>query len=139
MAGTSAGRSGTLLKAKCDFTSVQGINRAFGVVFKDQKTVPQLKNVSDLRQLEFLRQLIVHRAGVVDEEYLQASKKIIPVGSRLELSVEEVAAAANLVVAEGIALLSLQFSPCCGAATTPLSPMAKQTHSSRAVGDMSGR
>lgn len=101
-----SGKLGTLLKTRCDFTSVQGINRAFAVVFKDRMPVPQLRKTQELRQIELLRHVIVHRAGIFDEEYRDTTKKEIHIGSRLELTSDEAANAANLIIEEGMGLWS---------------------------------
>jgi len=95
-----SGKLGTLLKVKCDFTSVQGINRAFAAVFKDRTPVPQLGKIQELREIELLRHLVAHRAGIVDEAYRGVSKRNVQLGSRLELTSDEVINAANLIIEE---------------------------------------
>ena len=100
-----SGRVGTLLRGKYDFTSVSGINRAFGVIFRDRPPVPRLVNTDELRQAELLRHVIVHRAGIVDEEYRKATETPCPLGQRVELTSAQIAASTKLIISEGCSLI----------------------------------
>ena len=80
---------GTILKPKFDFTSIAGIKKAFTVAFKGSDQIAQLQRIlSDpvLWELEVTRNLIVHRAGIVDEEYNKLLSADLPLGKSLELT-----------------------------------------------------
>jgi len=94
---------GTLLESKFDFTSVDGIKKAFGAAFGSTGNSAELLSILSgpkLRELQATRNLIVHRAGVVDGEYNRLMCLDLPVGEPLELTEERVS---ELVESAGVA------------------------------------
>ena len=68
--------------------------------------MPQLRKTQELREIELLRHLVAHRAGIVDEAYRGVSKRDVELGSRLELTADEVMNGANLIIEEARGLWS---------------------------------
>jgi hypothetical protein len=64
---------GNILSCKYDFTSCSGIKKAFVDLDKTQKNSFNFLNDNNLLELENLRNLIVHNAGIVDEAFLKRS------------------------------------------------------------------
>jgi len=64
---------GNILSSKYDFTSCSGIKKAFVDLDKTQKNSFNFLNDNNLLELENLRNLIVHNAGIVDETFLKKS------------------------------------------------------------------
>lgn len=64
---------GTTLRSSFDFTRIEGIQRAYRAAFGKThiKTLDATFQDKQLKDLHALRNLIVHRAGVVDEEFLK--------------------------------------------------------------------
>ena len=84
---------GTILRPKFDFTSVSGMKNAFNAAFKGDKKMEELQDILSnpvLRELEVSRNLIVHRAGVIDEEYNRQLSKDLPIGQPLDLPTSKV-------------------------------------------------
>lgn len=80
---------GTVLKPKFDFTSVGGMKKAYSAAFKGSSQADELQVILSkpvLRELEVTRNLIVHRAGMVDEEYKKQLSIDLPLGQPLELT-----------------------------------------------------
>jgi hypothetical protein len=75
---------GDILSGKYDFTSCNGIKKAFVDLNKKNKTKLDFLENKDLFKLELLRNLIVHKAGIVDDAYLtrNPSAKVI-VGQKI--------------------------------------------------------
>jgi len=84
---------GTLLRSRFDFTCTDGIRDAFRASFGDEENSEELQAILSkpiLKKLEATRNLIVHRAGVVDEEYNRQMSSDLPIGEPLELSDEQI-------------------------------------------------
>lgn len=80
---------GTLLKSKFDFTSTDGIITAYTKAFGSCDALDAFKN--ELRQLELIRNLIVHRGGVVDDKFLSLSSVKARKGNTLRVTLPQVA------------------------------------------------
>jgi hypothetical protein len=102
---------GTLLRPKFDFASVEGIKRAFDAAFRDTKRGVELQSILSkpiLRKLEVTRNLIVHRAGIVDSEYNRQLSSDLPIGEQLEISDDQIKEfVENAGIASGAILLFL--------------------------------
>jgi hypothetical protein len=61
---------GNILSSKYDFTSCSGIKKAFIDLDKANKNTFDFLNDRNLFQLELIRNLIVHNAGIIDDSYL---------------------------------------------------------------------
>lgn len=64
---------GDILSPKYDFTSVKGIKIAFKELLKLAPEDLAFLDKKELNQLEISRHLIVHNAGIIDEDYLKRS------------------------------------------------------------------
>lgn len=73
---------GDLLEGRFDFTGVDGIAKAYKVLFADDE-LKKLFSDPDLRYLEKVRHLIQHRAGRVDEKFKEHTKTVLPLGKEL--------------------------------------------------------
>lgn len=62
---------GDLLCKKYDFTGVSGIEKSFNDLFKKQKNDLSFLKNNYLLQLEISRHLIVHKGGIIDDDYLK--------------------------------------------------------------------
>ncbi|CAD5276982.1 MULTISPECIES: hypothetical protein [unclassified Imperialibacter] len=79
---------GTILQEKFRFTSCNDIYEAYTKTFKKLNGIDNLKAL-ELRQLELTRNLIVHKGGKVDEQYLRLTKNTdLTVGDAYEPSME---------------------------------------------------
>jgi len=96
---------GSILKSRFDFTSVSGIRKAYKVFGEDAYLNETLESPT-LLKLEITRHLIVHRGGVVDEEYRKRSKIDAELGHPLTLSEESVAELRGAMREAGIRLLA---------------------------------
>lgn len=96
---------GEILKEKFDFSSVQGAQKAFEVTFPVSLRVSDIFCNQTLRILEQTRNVIVHRAGIVDEEYVRRTKIAKPVGQSLAVEPSMVEDFGVAVQESGIMLL----------------------------------
>jgi hypothetical protein len=88
-------RIGTILHSKFDFTSCSGIYDAYTKAFKQIENLDFLKS-DNLRLLELSRNLIVHRTGRIDEEYLKLTKRTdINIGDTIDFNFEILAEFSN--------------------------------------------
>jgi len=60
---------GTALLNKFDFTSPNGIKEAYSLAFSRSQNIKEALNNVIITELEATRSVIVHNAGVIDEEY----------------------------------------------------------------------
>jgi hypothetical protein len=79
---------GSVLKSKFDFTSFDGIAEAYLKAFGECKELQELGK--DLKRLEQVRHLIVHRGGLVDEKFVYLTKMKVRPDTVLFIRVEEV-------------------------------------------------
>ena len=81
---------GTLLKSKFDFTSLHGIRQAYRSTFPKSQTISRALDNNELFLLEMKRHLIVHRAGLVDENFINKTGIKLPLGIPIPISDREV-------------------------------------------------
>lgn len=68
---------GTLLKGKFTFTVLVDIKKAYSAAFRDDGESIQQHLASDsLRGLSAVRNVLVHRGGILDENFMKGSSKI---------------------------------------------------------------
>jgi hypothetical protein len=85
------GKMGTLLREKFNFDSLQGIREAYAASFSiDNKKIEDALADKSADALNIMRQIIVHRAGVADQEYVNKASTVplappTPVGSKIPL------------------------------------------------------
>lgn len=96
---------GTLAAGKFDFTSVSGIRAAYSAAFGKRTELEEPLANPNLAVLEATRHVVVHRAGLVDEEYLRRTVDGTPVGKQLPLDGGRVSALANSGVSAACGLL----------------------------------
>ncbi len=96
---------GSILKTKFDFTSVSGIKKAFKSAFSETDELFELLDEPLLTELEATRHLIVHRAGVVDEEFKRRAGAKLPIGTLLEFDDSQVKKFSDCAAQSGTAIL----------------------------------
>lgn len=96
---------GTLLAPKFDFTGVSGIRSAYSAAFGKRTDLDEALFNPTLSVLEATRHLIVHRAGLIDEEYQRRTGDTTPVGQQIRLNGARISALSNAAVAAGCKLL----------------------------------
>jgi hypothetical protein len=96
---------GSVLKQKFDFTGVSGIKKAFKSVFLDTNELFEILDEPLLTELEITRNLIAHRAGVVDDEYNRRTLNQLPTGTVLELDDARAGELCEKAAKGGIAIL----------------------------------
>lgn len=86
-----SGHLGEILSVKYDFTSVDGIKRAFKDLLNlDDQELCFLSDTK-INQLEICRHIIVHNAGLIDTKYLTRSKRTNEVvNQKLQLDITEI-------------------------------------------------
>jgi hypothetical protein len=85
-----SGNLGTFLISKADLTSVPAIRDAFGALFPTSTELRRKLSDRRLWDLCQKRNLIVHRRGIVDEQYLANTGDKLPIGTPLWVSPCEV-------------------------------------------------
>lgn len=99
---------GTVLKAKFDFTSISGIRKAYAAAFKGERQLDEFQSLLStplLRELELTRNLIVHRASIVDNEYNTQMSMSLALGKPLQITDEQISEFAERVAIVGAAIL----------------------------------
>jgi hypothetical protein len=102
------GSLGTLLKPKFDLTSLNTIRIAYEAAFGKCEDLDEIFEDRDLRLLEASRHVIVHRAGIVDEEFVTRTKTMnvgVAEGQMLPISGAWVATLVNAGIRAGSALV----------------------------------
>lgn len=84
-----SGSMGTILASSRSLDSLENIKRVFFAIFPDDKSLRENLNQDSLRLLNQRRHIIVHRRGLVDEEYCKKSGEDLKVGSKLRVSLED--------------------------------------------------
>jgi hypothetical protein len=97
---------GTVLRTKFDFTSVAGIRQAYKTAFADQEKLARILVDPKLTHLEATRHLIVHRGGLVDEEFIKRTGSSFPIGRAIPLDEEEIASLLDAMKTAGCGLLA---------------------------------
>ena len=80
---------GSVLKPKFGFTSVSGILKAYQAAFGKISDIEDVLNDSKLSDLETTRNLIVHRPGLVDDEFKNRTGTTLKIGDPLIVSREQ--------------------------------------------------
>jgi hypothetical protein len=94
---------GSALKKKFEFTKYQGILEAYCKAFGP---CPELEQFGDeLKQLEQVRHLIVHRGGITDDQFIKLSQLKIRTNSKLRLTLDQVRDYVMTVTLASVALL----------------------------------
>lgn len=100
------GSLGDLLRAKFDFTGVSSIEKAYSAAFGKSAGLDHVfDRADDINLLECVRHLIVHRAGIVDEEFLKRTGFAAPVGERFALDSPLVHKLVNAAIDSGCDLI----------------------------------
>ena len=81
---------GDAVKSKFDFSSVPGICKAYSATFPNYKIIREMFDHSELSKLCLMRNVIVHRAGIIDEVYKSKSDSKQNIGEELEVSDTEI-------------------------------------------------
>lgn len=97
---------GTLLAPKFDFTSLKGMQKAYEAAFKNLLDVEKIFTDTHLVRLEATRHLMVHRGGVVDNEYLEKTGENVEIGSLVPIDEASSVLYFNTVSKNGCLLLS---------------------------------
>ena len=98
---------GTILSKRFDFTSVSGIRVAYRAAFEPAERLQEILGSRELAFLEGARHLVVHRAGVVDDEFNRRTGLEKTVGEPIEFEKDEIQRLANTTVVAGTKLLEL--------------------------------
>lgn len=101
-------RMGFLLRPKFDMTSGKTFDKAFTAIFTKESLLDSLFKDPDLRLLEASRHVIVHNAGIVDEDFIQNTKGLnlaYPNGQPLPLDGNLVSRLLNAAIESGCKLL----------------------------------
>ena len=116
---------GTFLKKKFDFTGVAGIEKAYKALFRIESIFDE-----GLRERLFLveqyRHLIIHKAGVVDHDFLRKTGLDLKLGEKLCITEPEVSSAKiDVISACGTILLRANkiFSEVPDSAIVEYSPL----------------
>lgn len=97
---------GTILSSKYDFTSSNGINKAFSTVLGLKKEKQLITN-KYLFQLENIRHLIVHNGGIIDENFVKKTKySKSEINTEIYLEKEEIEIMINSCIDSFIEILS---------------------------------
>jgi len=99
------GRLGTMMKGSYDFTSLNGIQKAYKVIFPKSQSISDALGKRELIELEASRHLIVHRSGIVDDEFRRKTKLKLKNGSELAVTDKQVLDYCNLVAEVALVLL----------------------------------
>jgi len=96
---------GTLLRPKFDFTSADGIVKAYTKAFGESVELASFR--ADLQELEQIRNLIVHRGGIVDDKFLSRTGIKERRGSAFTVNLPRVALYVQVITLATTALLNL--------------------------------
>ena len=99
------GSLGTVLKSKFDFTSVTGILKAYRAACGRVSEIEGTLSHPSLSRLEATRHLIVHRAGIIDEEFKKRTGITEKIGDPLVTSKNEIEMLLNTSIEAGSVLL----------------------------------
>jgi hypothetical protein len=98
---------GTVLSPKFDFTSVNGIKEAYSSAFPKSANIRDALDNKGLIGLEATRSVVVHNAGIIDEEF---SKKVnasnSEIGKRLQLSTRKLCDYADSSIDVGLRVMT---------------------------------
>lgn len=97
-------RLGSVLVGQQEFSDLQTIKAVFAVLFPGNTELTQALAQRDLWTLYQRRHLVVHRRGVVDQAYIDATGETVAIGTRLVVSPRAFEAALSVVVSAGTAV-----------------------------------
>jgi hypothetical protein len=97
---------GTFLISKADLTNVLAIREAYGALFPTATELGRKLAESQLWSLCQKRNLIVHRRGIVDQQYLANTNDTLPIGADLWIRPNEVEGLLEAGLDIGIAIIS---------------------------------
>lgn len=96
-------KMGTILREKYNFSDARDVKKAYDQAFKFDAS--KLNFLSDLHELAQCRHLILHRAGIIDNKFIQKVKTNQSIGDYLEMSPSKVVSMNELVIDRGSQLL----------------------------------
>jgi hypothetical protein len=94
-------RLGTVLVSQQNFSDLRTIKAVFVVLFPGDTALTQALAQRDLWTLYQRRHLIVHRRGVIDQDYLDATGETLEIGTRLVVTPLAFETALSVVVSAG--------------------------------------
>jgi hypothetical protein len=97
-------RLGTVLVGQQDFSDLPTIKAVYGALYPGSSELSEALASRDLWTLYQRRHLVVHRGGVVDKAYLNASGETYTIGTRLIVTPLDFERAVSVVVSAGTAL-----------------------------------
>jgi hypothetical protein len=97
-------RLGSVLIAQQDFSDLRTIKAVYSVLFPEGAVLNDALDHRDLWMLFQRRHLIVHRRGVIDQAYLQATGENGAIGTQLTVTPDDFEKALSVVIAAGTAL-----------------------------------
>jgi hypothetical protein len=92
---------GEILRPKFDFTCLSGQSHAFTAAFGRADELESIFADVNLNELEATRHVIVHRAGVADEEFIRRSGSPIPLGVKIQIEPDTAVSFLNMVLLAG--------------------------------------
>ncbi len=98
-------RMGTVLREKFHFGNVAGVRGAYAAAFEKEATALAALDNRDLLRLEATRHLVVHRGGIIDDDYLRVTGSGEPLGTPLALSGPQIAPLITAGVSASCAIL----------------------------------
>ena len=102
---------GTFLISKADLTNVPAIRNAYGALFPAATDLGRKLGDRQLWTLCQKRNLIVHRRGIVDQQYITNTGDILPIGADLWVSPQEVEDMLDAVLQMGTELIKEVGNP----------------------------
>ncbi len=103
-------RMGTLLAPKFDFTGVSGTRTAFFYAFGKTPALEAILSDQDLANLEATRHMLVHRAGIIDEEYRRRTSSNEALGETFQPDADAFSELFNAAITAGCGLLGFTDS-----------------------------
>jgi hypothetical protein len=102
---------GSVIVRQKGIDNLAAMRDAYDVLAPGNKAVQTALREDDLWKLNQRRHLIVHRRGVVDAAYLARTGEVLPIGSHLCISPQELARYIELVRGAGCSMLSALALP----------------------------
>lgn len=96
---------GNVLSTRYEFTSIQGIQRSFKSAFGSKIDFGKIISKKEIKQLEMVRHLLVHRAGIVDEIFCKQFKNKVRIGQQYRPDDKLISQAAKAVKSSCIKLI----------------------------------
>lgn len=96
---------GSIMKPKFDFTSAANILSIYRTTFGVNQELADALGNNDLAKLEYTRNLLAHKAGIVDEEFKRKTGSQHNIGEPISLNGATVSHLANTGIKAGCALV----------------------------------